>query len=200
MLERLLDLPGMELGLDAYLDDFESRFWRVAESWKLERQQTFREPEVPSWVAMAEGDWATALRLAEEMRPSIKGLQQRLDEHGITQHRVRIVEWPLSPYLWWELHVLRIRAEEGERIRVLDTAAVRPLEKARELPEVLVLGDRVGYVIRYDGTGVLDGARKVTDAQTIAACREEMAALHRQGEDLLSFFPREVAPLPPPVV
>ncbi|MBC6456598.1 DUF6879 family protein [Actinomadura sp. HBU206391] len=200
MLERLLDLRGTELGLDTYLDDFESCFWRVTESWKLERQQTFSEPEVPSWMAMAEGDWATALRLAEDMRPSIKGLQQRLDDHGITQNRVRIVEWPLSPYLWWELHVLRIRAEEGERIRVLDAAAVRPLEEARELPEALVLGGRVAYVIRYDGVGVLDGARKLTDAQTIAACHEEIAALHRQGEDLLSFFPREVARLSPPVV
>jgi hypothetical protein len=200
MLERLVDLPGTELGLDAYLGDFESCFWRVAESWKLERQQTFREPEVPSWVAMAEGDWATALRLAEDMRPAIKGLQQRLDEHGITQNRVRIVERPLSPYLWWELHVLRIRAEEGERIRVLDAAAVHSLEETRDLPEVLVLGEQVGYVIRYDGTGVLDGARKLTDAQTIAACREEIAALHRQGEDLLSYFAREIAPLGPPVV
>jgi hypothetical protein len=200
MLERLLDLSGTDLTLDAYLGDFESCFWRVAESWKLERQQTFREPEVPSWVAMAEGDWATALRLAEDMRPSIRGLQQRLDEHGITQNRVRIVERPLSPYLWWELHVLWIRAEEGERIRVLDAAAVHPIEEVRELPEVLVLGEQVGYIIRYDGMGVLDGARQLTDAQTVEACRKEIAALHRQGEDLLTYFPREVAPLAPPVM
>ncbi|MCW2904826.1 MAG: hypothetical protein JWO67_7091 [Streptosporangiaceae bacterium] len=200
MLERLLDLPGRELGLDAYLSDFESYFWQVDETWKLERQQTFREPDVPSWAALAEGDCAKALRLAEEMRPSIRAHQERLDERGITQHRIRIVEMPPSPYLWWELHILRIRAELGERITVLDAAGLRSLEETRELPEVLVLGDQAAYVIQYDRTGVLNGARKLTDPQIVRACREEIAALHRKGEDLLSYFSHEIAPLGPPVM
>lgn len=200
MLERLLDLPCTELSLDAYLSDFESYFWQVTETWKLERRQTFREPDVPSWVALAEGDWAKALRLAEEMRPSIRAHQERLDERGSTQHRIRVVEMPPSPYLWWELHILRIRAELGERITVLEAAGLSSLEETRELPEVLVLGDQVAYVIEYDRTGVLNGARKLTDPQIVRTCREEIAALHRKGEDLLSYFSREIAPLGPPVM
>jgi hypothetical protein len=200
MLERILDLPCTELGLDVYLSDFESYFWQVTETWKLERQQTFREPDVLSWVALAEGDCAKALRLAEEMRPSIRTHQERLDQRGITQHRVRIVELPPSPYLWWELHVLHIRAELGERITVLDAAGLRSFEETRELPEVLVLGEQVTYVIEYDRTGVLGGARKLTDPQIARACREEIAALYRKGEDLLSYFSREIAPLGPPAM
>jgi hypothetical protein len=34
MLERILDLLGAELGLDAYLADLESHFWQVTETWK----------------------------------------------------------------------------------------------------------------------------------------------------------------------
>ena len=56
MLERVAQLPGKELKLDDYFEDFEDRFWRVDSSWKLERRQEFREPDVPSWAAMAEGD------------------------------------------------------------------------------------------------------------------------------------------------
>ena len=55
MLERVAELTGQELKLDAYFEDFDARFWRVDSSWKLERRQVFQEPDVPSW-AMAAGD------------------------------------------------------------------------------------------------------------------------------------------------
>jgi hypothetical protein len=87
----------------------------------------------------------------------------------------------------------------GARITVLDAAGLRSLEETRELPEVVVLGEQVTYVIEYDRTGVLNGARKLTDPQIVRACREEIAALHRQGEDLLSFCPPEIASLGPPI-
>jgi hypothetical protein len=77
---------------------------------------------------MARRHRATAghsLALADEMRGGIAEYQRRLDEQGIVQRRVWIVELPLSDYLQWELHVLRIRADLGERIRVLPPSAGR---------------------------------------------------------------------------
>ena len=70
---------------------------------------------MPSWLAMSNGDRERSLALADEMCDGIAEYQRRLDKQGVVQRRVRIVELPLSDYLWWELYVLRIRADLGER-------------------------------------------------------------------------------------
>jgi hypothetical protein len=203
MLERVPYLSAEALELGRYSDDFQENFWAVHASWKLERQETFREPGVQSWVAMARGDWPAAVRLIEEMRAGRAEHQRKLDEKGIVQRRVRIVTHPPTPYLQWEMNALRVFAELGEEIRVLPTAAVRGLEIARKLPEILVLGGEstakpVMYEILYRD-GVLAGARKFTDRYLVAECRREIADLWHAGEDLLSYFNREIASLPPPV-
>jgi hypothetical protein len=56
------------------------------------------------------------------------------------------------------------------------------------------------YEICYDDTGTQIGGRKFTDSELIEQCLSEVHALYSQGEDLLAFFEREIAPLPPPVV
>jgi len=203
MLELLPERPAQTLPLDRYRRDFQEHFWETDVSWKLERQPTFREPGSPSWVAMARGDWARSMRLAEELRPSRAELQAKLDAHGIVQRRVRVVTRPLTPYLRWELHLLRIWAELGEEITVLPADRVHRLESGRPVPEVLVLGDEgspnpVMYEILYE-RGELAGARRFADPDLIAACRAEIAALWRAGETLTTYFDREVAGLPPPV-
>lgn len=190
MLERVSELPGQDLGLDDYFTDFDARFWKVATSWKLERRQDFQEPDVPSWVAMAEGDRDRSLALAEAMRPGIAAHQQCLDEHSIVQRRVRIVELPLTDYLWWELHVLRIRAELGERIRVLPPEAVASIEAHAPVPEVIVLGDEIVYEVRYDEEGIVSGAKLITDPSVAGSCRSELAMFWQRAEDLHGFIDR----------
>jgi RHS repeat-associated protein len=56
MLDRVRGAPGHRLGAAAYLDDFWTYFARLGGQtlWKLERAQTFQEPDVSSWVAMRE--------------------------------------------------------------------------------------------------------------------------------------------------
>lgn len=203
MLDLIPHLPAETLELRGYSADFQENFWAVHASWKLERQESFREPRVRSWLAMERGDWATAVRLIEEMRAGRAEHQRKLDEKGIVQRRVRIVGSPVTPYLQWELTALRVYAELGEEIRVLPAAAIRGLEAAGKLPEVLVLGgesaaEPVMYEILYRD-GELAGARKFTDPDLVAACREQIADLWYAGEDLLSYFDREIATLPPPV-
>jgi hypothetical protein len=190
MLERIAQLPGRELKLDDYFEDFEDRFWQVDSSWKLERRQDFREPDVPSWAAMAEGDWRRAHLLADQMGDGIREHQRRLDAKGIVQRRLRVVEVPLSDYLRWELYVLRIRADLGERIRVLSPTDVTSWETGGPLPEIIVLGDRTVYQVRYDGDGIVTGAKLLTDPRIAASCRNELEALWRQGEELSSFLTR----------
>jgi hypothetical protein len=202
MLELIPDLPAEEQELKQYLDDFQTNFWTTDISLKLERQESFKEPGVPSWEAMSRGDWTTSVRLIEEMREPRIEHQRQLDERGITQRRVRIVTRPVTPYLQWELYALRVWAELGEEIKTLPTEAVRDLEPARKLPEIVVLGSEsstqcVMYEIIYSD-GMLAGARKFTDRTLIATCRAEISGLWLRGEDLSSYFDREIMPLPPP--
>src|SRR5436853_203469 len=117
MLESVEELPSEFFEKQAYID----KFWKDAEGIdalrKFERQQTFREPGNPSWEAFEQGDVNKALQLAEEQRAAINA---ELAADDFPSYRLRVVEQPLTPYLWWELHVLLIRAEAGETIYTID--------------------------------------------------------------------------------
>jgi len=190
MIEQVAGIRGRKLGLEAYFADFEARFWGVDSSWKLERRQDFREPDVPSWAAMDRGDEDLAWRLADEMRHGIADHQRRLDAKGIVQRRVRVVATPLSDYLRWELHVLRIRAELGERIRVISPARLAAYETSGPVPELIVLGEQTVYQVLYDDDGVVTGAKRVAAPKIAKACRDDVATLWNQGEDLANFLAR----------
>jgi hypothetical protein len=44
----------------------------------------------------------------------------------------------------------------------------------------------------------LGRGRRIDDGSIVAACPEELQELYGKGEDLLTDFERETAPLPPP--
>jgi hypothetical protein len=97
------------------------------------------------------------------------------------------------------MHVLSLWAELGaQSIRVLDASRVGRLETDRPLPEVIILGEAVLYEVLYDASGTHRGGRRIDDPDVIDACRREVADLYEQGEELLTYFEREIAPLPPP--
>ncbi|WP_248966023.1 DUF6879 family protein [Sphaerisporangium perillae] len=62
------------------------------------------------------------------------------------------------------------------------------------------MGSLVMYEVLYDETGILEGARRIEDPKVFEACRAELAELYGKGEALLSYFDREIAPLPPPAI
>jgi Family of unknown function (DUF6879) len=97
------------------------------------------------------------------------------------------------------MQFLRIWVETGtQEIKVLDATAVRHLETHRPLPEIVVLGTSALYEVLYDETGTHCGGRRIDDPSVIGACLQELTELRREGEDLLAYFNREIAPLPPP--
>lgn len=116
----------------------------------------------------------------------------------MVQRRLRVVEFPVTPYVQWEFHVLRVRAEVGDRIRVLDARTIEDIERKRQVPEVVILGDVVMYEVQYDPEGNADGARRYRDPALIAETREGFETLYARGEPFTDFFEREIAPLPPP--
>ena len=194
------DAGGTRLSLEDYRADFRATESMITgqDSWKLERRQHFRQPGSASWEAFARGQWAEALRLIEARRGSLMEFGAKTAEKGTDLYRLRVVAEPIIPYLQWELHSLKLRAECGELIRILPATAVRQLEDDGELPEVVTLGPSVGYRILYDAGGELAGGVKVTDPQAIERVTELVRCLYAEGEDLATFFEREVALLPPP--
>ncbi|WP_059013064.1 DUF6879 family protein [Streptomyces specialis] len=193
---------GERLSLADYRADFRRREDGLSaqDSWKLERQQHFEEPGDPSWEAFARGDWSEALRLNEERRASLSEFGAMCDKRGVGLYRVRVVEKPLVPYLQWEMHTLKLRAECGEAIRVVGPEAIGALERDRPLPELINLGGDTLYEILYDDEGVIEGGVRYTDPHVVASFVELCKSVYAAGEDLLTYFQREIAHLPPPRV
>lgn len=199
MFESFPDGEFERLARPAYHEDF----YRVLKSGighqrKLERGQHFQERGFPSWEAFAAGRWEEALRLVEEKRTVYARQFAEAEGLGVVQRRLRVVEFPVTPYVQWELHVLRLRADVGDRIRVLDARTITDVEQQRPVPEVVILGDVVMYEVQYDRDGNADGARRYADPALIAETTAGFEALYGQGEGFAEFFEREIVPLPPP--
>lgn len=145
--------------LDAYRSDFRQRDAAVTDrdSWKFERRQDFQEQASPSWDAFRRGEWAEALRLMGDRREHWRRLAREDRERRSAFHRVRVVEEPLTPYLQWELHALRVQGESGMPVRVVDGAGLRHLEAtAAPLPEVVVRSFSAGRFSTKSSTPVRD--------------------------------------------
>ncbi|MEV4478383.1 DUF6879 family protein [Micromonospora coxensis] len=200
MRELLDDDAGEPMTREDYLAEFWQRFWTVDEVgfWKLERRQHFREPGYDVWEAFARGDWDESLRRLEGDRAEIEAEHRRMAEQGVRVSWVRVVEPPLSAYVQWNLHVLRVREQCGSGVRVVGHPQVAPLEASGPLPELVALGTGLMYDVLYDRSGTLDGARRHTDARLIGRCRQVIADLYAAGEPLRDYFAREVAGLPAP--
>jgi hypothetical protein len=188
------DAVGERLELPEYYADFQKNFARSREFWKLERGQVYAEPGDASWEAFDAGDWEISMRLNEQRREE---LRQYLQENTVAR-RIRIVSLPVTPYLHWELCLLKVRDETGEPIRVLRAPAVAELEDQGPLPDIYTMDRDVMYQAVYDEHGVLEHALRYTDAALVSRCRDFIAALYDRGEPISDFFQREIAPLPPP--
>ncbi|KAA2259514.1 hypothetical protein F0L68_21545 [Solihabitans fulvus] len=201
MLERVHEAPGEIFnGSDGYNVDVSQYWGRISRFDKLERRQHFREPDNPSWEAFALGHWTEALRLHERARSAVEAEFAEDARRGMVSRRVRVVGQPVTPYLQWELHGLMLRAEHGESIRVVTPESLDRFALDDSLPELIFLGELAMYEVLYDTNDTLYGARKFTDRELIAGCLVDVAELHSQGEDLRTFFQREIVELPPPVV
>jgi hypothetical protein len=167
---------------------------------KLERGQHFKERGFPSWEAFAAGDWERALSLADERREDYAREIRRASELGVAHRRLRVVEFPVTPYVQWELFVLRVRVDVGDAIKVIDARDISGIERDHPVPEVVVLGDVVMYEVVYDEDGNAAGANRYTDPSLIRETNAGFNALYQRGEEFYDFFDREIVPLAPPRV
>jgi Family of unknown function (DUF6879) len=195
--EPLSDAVGERLELPEYYADFQRNFQRAKEFWKLERGQAFAEPGNASWEAFNVGDWDEAMRLLEERREDLRCYHEENAAAGTQTRRIRIVSLPVTPYLHWELHLLKIRDETGGPIRILRAEAVADLEASGSLPDIYTMDNIVMYQAIYDHKGVLECALRYTSKDLVAHCRDFIMGLYSRGEPVGDFFKREIAHLPP---
>ncbi|MFI7102658.1 DUF6879 family protein [Streptomyces sp. NPDC050161] len=188
------------MALDAYYTDFEKHFWNSADLgfWKLERQQSFKEPGYDSWEAFARGEWGESMRLLEAGRADMAEYHRKVDRHGFEARRIRVVDEPLTDYMQWELHALRIREQCGGPVHIIGADQVAQFEGDGPLPEIYTLGSHVMYQAVYDGQGILESVRKFVDRQLILQCQKFIHRLYDSGEPLEGWFDARVAPLSPP--
>lgn len=193
---------GDRLTRPAYRQDFRERKAAIRDgsSWKLERRQHFEEQGSPSRDALRRGDWDEALRLLANRGETLAADAQEEARRGYAFHRVRVIEKPLTPYVQWELHSQRQRAQYGQKIRVVPAEQVAASESAHPLPEVVVLGSRTLFQVLYTDAGVANGAIRYTDRDLVTRWENYVKALYAVGEDVISYFDREVAHLDPPTL
>lgn len=201
MHDLLGNAKGVRLLGDDYYNHFNQQFWKTGVSgfWKLERLQHFEEPGDESWVAFDEGNWHRSLTLLEQRRSALRAHYARISTSGFETWRIRIVEHPLTDYMQWELHLLRLRDQLGGHTRIVHANEIERLEESGRLPELITLGDDVMYEILYDETGLQEGGVLYTETDLIGRCREFIKHLYEQGEPISNYFEREVASLEPPL-
>jgi hypothetical protein len=191
---------GTRLNAPDYRADFRARRGAIrhGDSWKLERLQHFEE-EDPSRDALRRGDWGEALRLFEADRDTVREAARAEERQDHRFHRLRVVEEPLTPYVQWELHWLRMRAECGHRTRVILAKEVAGSEpNGRLLPELTLLNDDALYRVLYTPAGATEGAVRFTDPDVVGPWAAYLRDVYAAGEDITSYFERAVARLSPP--
>ncbi|NMO55138.1 hypothetical protein HH310_28625 [Actinoplanes sp. TBRC 11911] len=185
------------LPLDDYIEDFTTVSANlVGDIWKSERAQHFQEPGNRSWEAYIAGRWEEALQASTSELTELKQYFSQLERRGTQFYRIRVVELPLSSYLRWELHILRVRLLAGERIRIAPPPITdRAEQQYGMIPELVLLGDTAGYIVDYSDDGVAKGAAKFDDPLLIGRCRAALAEMYEHSEEFEQFFAREVLPV-----
>ncbi|MFD8261913.1 DUF6879 family protein [Streptomyces griseoluteus] len=198
LVPELSDEQGKRLSSEDYKRGFRERraAIRDGEAWKLERLQHFEERNEDSREALRQGDWQAVLRLFEAERDALVRRARDDAARGVVFHRIRVVEAPLTSYVQWELHWLRLTAECGHSVRVLPASAVATAEAGSLLPELVLLDDRTLYRVLYTDAGRPDGAVCFTDPSTVRNWAQCLRELCGAAEDIEEYFDRAVAALP----
>lgn len=198
MFERIHEAEGVVFdrpGYHADADRVEAGLSDVI--WKLERSQYFNEVGDPAWEAFLDGDWSRVMEIFESERAAVRDEAESYRERKLELRRLRVVQFPLTPYMRWELHSHRIFVECGLDIRVLDAGNIAHIERNGPLPELMVYGGRALYRVRYDDDWTPIGAVRVDRPEIITEAAQAVAELYAGAEPLPDFFERNIEELAP---
>lgn len=189
MRKILAEHTGTPLDLAAFRDEFNRQFPLTGPQgfWKLESRQTYQEPDSLSLAAYNEGRHADALTLLLDRQDELETYYRDIEQAGFYTRRVRLVTYPISHYLRWELGLLRIRHQLGGLTHVINPDQHPELRDTPQ-PDVIVLGNTVAYELHYTHDGLHTGATRHTDPQLITASRDYISTLFTAGEPVDTFI------------
>lgn len=153
-------------------EDFFSNFsdaWASARGqvWKLETRQTYSESGNLSLDKALEGKWAEAVALIPEVRKVDDDLYQMVRDKKLEFLRCRPIEFPLSPYLRWELEVYKYNHEQGERIFCCNRYSLDKIFEEFAKHDFMIFDARLAFVHDYDKDGLISGGWMVSDQEKI---------------------------------
>ncbi|WP_370948127.1 DUF6879 family protein [Amycolatopsis sp. cg5] len=161
--------------VDDYVDRpaFRKEFWQATErlrtrTVKVEWGQTFQEPGNPSWEAFAAGDFRKALDLIEQNREDHVRQQRVFDDTGTPFYRIRVIKFPLSDYLKWELAHFRLNAEMGERIFLAKSGSIADIVLTVDLDDFTLFDEFLMLATEYTEEGAFKGAHIVRDERYLS--------------------------------
>lgn len=162
-----------------YLDPaaFYQRFDQVVTAservfFKLERLQSYDETGTPYHDAFLRGDLAEAVRLFAEQYAQFSTCDEAFNQRNMLAVRVRVVEFPLTDYLKWELRTYEQTVKFGQRILIADITGDPADSLLRRSSDFLMFDDREVLAHDYTRDGELRGAFDITDQSQVAAYRE----------------------------
>ncbi|MBX6387872.1 MAG: hypothetical protein IRZ08_02525 [Frankia sp.] len=166
---------------------------------KLECWQVYQEPETRSWQAYQRGDFAAVGGLLEEEAESDQSIYDAAVKNETPFVRVRLVRFPLTDYVTFEMWNYVVRARRGETIEI----AVVPDDDPRPLPnhtyfDFLLFDDTAALVHDYGLDGLQTGGWVTTAPPVLRRLAETAARTRETAVPLAAFLTGHGLAFPPP--
>lgn len=179
-----LDLEGFQSQFATAWAQLTSRFLKV-ECW-----QEYQELDVTeSQKAYKRGDISAARKLLEEEAESDRPLYDDVRNRRIEYARIRLLKFPLTDYLEYELMAYSIRSKIGENIEIAQLSS--SAEVPSEINFDFLLFDRHTALMHDYGSeivGAQSGGWVSHDADVISVLEERARALRSGAVPLRDFL------------
>lgn len=173
---------------DKYMSEVQSAWDNAARQFlKVEVLQAFEEPGDPSYEALRRRDFKEAVRLVRERVAAQEGMYREGIRRGMEIVRLRVVEWPLTEYLRYEIMAYVVAETIGERVLVIERESLRP-EVERELREFNMFDQRIAFLLDYTPEGLFRGAWRVEAPSEVARLIAVASALSKKAVQLASWM------------
>lgn len=114
-----------------------------------------------------------------------------LRDRGIESRRVRVIDFPISDYLRYEIDFYRGSSEQGEEILFIERAPTIDCMQSTAVTQDYWLFDRSTVLLwKYDKRGQRDGQDEATNPVSVAPYRELRDCLVRHALPMSEFMAR----------
>lgn len=166
---------------------------------KSECWQTYQEPETRSWHEYQIGNYAEVPGLLHEEASFDLPIYEAAVKNETPFIRVRLVNFPLSQYVTFEMWNYIVRARLGETIEIM----VVPADDRRPLPnhtyfDFLLFDDQAALVHDYGLDGLQVGGWVTSAQPTLRRLADTAARARENATPLDVFLAKHGLTFPPP--